>query len=430
MRFGFHRPKELLSRLKGLQIPRKEFITKSDFRFEPKFFITEDEKDWVVRGGGNIQGSKFRIAKFFSEEHTAKEKADYLKNEYGIGGSGVTGYNTWHDSKGLKFQRGSISNPSAEVLMKWNDVAERVDRLIAEDRYITQKDIDARIKDAKRTIENVYGDNSDVAIERAKGVLAEYNTEPDEPAPVPEENSKDAAVFWNTHGENYIAVAQTDEGIDYTVYAPDLTPIDGGVWEMESAVDLKFAAAQLADVPENELAEISDYNRFFELADEDYNFEVADELNKMVAEALGNVESSVLEKQTEDVSEKSELTVEPKSEKPAVNALEKITAVKKAPKSGTPFTYHFNEKDVVTGGAKTKYVANVEAIKTLQKIEAENRYATPEEQSILAKYVGWGGIPQAFTTDRAAEGIGNLGEATSTGWGERAERIKGTALAR
>ncbi len=435
LRFGFHRPKELLSRLKDLQIPRKEFLTNSDFKFEPKFFITEDEKDWVVRGGGNVQGSKFRVATFFAEEHTAKEKADYLKSEYGIGGSGVTGYNTWHDSKGLKFQRGSISNPSAEVLMKWNDVAERVDRLIAEDRYITQKDIDARVRNAKRDLENYGGDNEyDKAVkEDARKILAEYGIIPDEPVPAPKENSRDTAVFLDTLRENYIAVAQTDEGIDYTVYAPDLTPIDGGVWEMDSAVDLKFAASQLADVTENALAEISDYDRFIDLADMDYDLSVAAELNSLKAAALGNMDSPVPEKRTEDVSQKSSENTEeisqttdvPKVEQPTVNAPEKITAVKKAPKSGTPFTYHFNEKDVVTGGAKTKYAANVEAIKTLQKIEAENRYATPEEQSILARYVGWGGIPQAFTTDRAAESIGgNLGEAAPTGWESEQRQLR------
>lgn len=438
LRFRFHNLREILSRLKDLQIPRKEFITNSDFKFEPKFYISEDEKDWLVKGGGNVQHSKFRIAKFFGEEHSAKEKADFLKHEYGDGGSGVTGYNTWHDSKGLKFQRGSISNPIAEVLMKWNEVAERVDRLIAEDRYITQKDIDARIKDAKRTIENIHGNNSEVEIERAKEVLAEYGIESDksaEAAPAPQENSKDEAVFWNVDGENYISVMQTDEGIDYTIYAPDLTPVDGGIWEMDSAVDLKFAAAQLADVSENELVEISDYNRFFELADADYDFEVADELNKMVAVAVGNMGNPVAERQTEDVPKKtsdkteeiSDTVDEPKSEQkaePAVNAPEKIVAAKKEPKSGTPFTYHFNEKDVVTGGAKAKFNANVEAIWTLQKIEAENRYATPEEQSILARYVGWGGIPQAFTTDRAAEGIGNLGNAAPTGWESEQQQLR------
>ncbi|MCM1277253.1 MAG: hypothetical protein NC299_18160, partial [Lachnospiraceae bacterium] len=52
LRFRFHKPKEILSRLKDLQIPRKEFLTATDFKFEPKFFITEDEKDWIIAGGG------------------------------------------------------------------------------------------------------------------------------------------------------------------------------------------------------------------------------------------------------------------------------------------------------------------------------------------------------------------------------------------
>lgn len=432
LRFHFHKPKELLSRLKDLQIPRKEFVTKSDFKFEPKFFITEDEKDWIVAGGGNVQGSKFRIAKYFGEGHSAKEKVDFLKHEYGEGGSLVTGYGTSYNAKGFKFQRGSILNPDAEVLMKWSDVAERVMRMIADERYITQKDIDARIRNAKRDLEN-YGDDNeyDKAVkEDARKILAEYGINPDETEQsvslekVEEIAQQDAAVFWNTHGENYITVTQTDEGIDYTIYAPDLTPVDGGVWEMDSGVDLKFAAAQLVDISESDLAEISDYDKFINLADMDYDFEVAHELDQLRAEALGNMDSSVAKKQTENVPEKSEITVEPKLEKPVVNAPEKVVAAKKEPKSGTPFTYHFSEKDVVTGGAKTKYAANVEAIKTLQKIEAENRYATPEEQSILARYVGWGGIPQAFTTDRAAEGIGNLGEAAPSGWENEQKELR------
>ena len=61
----------------------------------------------------------------------------------------------------------------------------------------------------------------------------------------------------------------------------------------------------------------------------------------------------------------------------------------------------------------------------MQKIESENRYATPEEQSILAGYVGWGGIPQAFTTDRAADNIGgNLGDAAPTGWEEEQQELR------
>lgn len=59
--------------------------------------------------------------------------------------------------------------------------------------------------------------------------------------------------------------------------------------------------------------------------------------------------------------------------------------------------YKFNPEDEIgLGGLKTKFRNNVEAIKTLKIIESENRLATKEEQSILAKYVGWGGMPQAF----------------------------------
>ncbi|MDE6520001.1 MAG: hypothetical protein K2K91_06010 [Ruminococcus sp.] len=58
--------------------------------------------------------------------------------------------------------------------------------------------------------------------------------------------------------------------------------------------------------------------------------------------------------------------------------------------------YRFSEDFSVESGAKSKYHANVEAIKTLKTLEKENRIATSEEQEILAHYVGWGGITQAF----------------------------------
>ena len=58
--------------------------------------------------------------------------------------------------------------------------------------------------------------------------------------------------------------------------------------------------------------------------------------------------------------------------------------------------YRITDDALGTGGAKTKYARNVEAIRTLRRIEGEGRLATSEEQEILAQYVGWGGLPQAF----------------------------------
>lgn len=401
LRFHFHKPKELLSRLKDLQLPKRDFITKSDFSYEPKFFVTEDEKDKLLTGGSGVQYGKFRIEKFFKEEHTEKEKIAFLKNEYGTGGQGRSGFNEWHDAKGISYKKGSLSTPDCEAFLKWNEVAERIDRLIAEGRYVTQKDIDERIKDAKRTLKNKTPDDDydRAMIEQAKKVLEEYGVSPDKepkqsplqkiiakaeaegiPVEIIDEPAKERAVFMDNRDETYIEVQQTEGGVEYTIYAPDLTPVDGGEWEMEEAMEL--------DVPA-ELAKLK---------------------NEAFSAPVQKVKDPTQEQQTDT---------------PTVNDPEKITAIKNEPKSGVPYTYHFNVNDVVTGGAKSKFKANVEAIQVLQKIEAENRYATPEEQSVMAKYVGWGGIPQAFTTDRAAESLGgNLGEAAPSGWETEQKQLR------
>ena len=435
LRFHFHKPKELLSRLKDLQLPKRDFITKSDFSYEPKFFVTEDEKDKLLIGGSGVQYGKFQIEKFFKGEHTEKEKIAFLKNEYGIGGQGRSGFNEWHDAKGISYKKGSLSTPDCEAFLKWNEVAERIDRLIAEGRYVTQKDIDERIKDAKRTLKNKTPDDDydRAMIEQAKKVLEEYGVSPDKepkqsplqkiiakaeaegiPVEITDEPAKERAVFMDNRDETYIEVQQTEGGVEYTIYAPDLTPVDGGEWEMEEAMELDEAAAALLQTSTYALTEISDYDRFIEIADRNTELDVPAVLAKLKNEAF-----------SAPVQKVKDPTQEQQTDTPTVNDPEKITAIKNEPKSGVPYTYHFNVNDVVTGGAKSKFKANVEAIQVLQKIEAENRYATPEEQSIMAKYVGWGGIPQAFTTDRAAESLGgNLGEAAPNGWETEQKQLR------
>ncbi len=64
--------------------------------------------------------------------------------------------------------------------------------------------------------------------------------------------------------------------------------------------------------------------------------------------------------------------------------------------------YRITDEHLGEGGEKTKFKNNLAAIQTLQQIEAENRLATPQEQEILARYVGWGGLPQAFDEKNAA----------------------------
>ena len=67
-----------------------------------------------------------------------------------------------------------------------------------------------------------------------------------------------------------------------------------------------------------------------------------------------------------------------------------------------PHNFRIQDNDLGAGGPKAKYKANMEAIHLLQTLEKEERLATPEEQEILSRYVGWGGIPQAFEENNSS----------------------------
>lgn len=430
MRYHFHNLKETLQRLNDLKIPRKEFIANADFKFEPKFFITEDEKDRLLTTGSGVVGGKFRIEKFFKAEHTAKEKADFLKNEYGTGGAGRSGYLTFHDSKGLRFKKDALSENDCEVLMKWNEAAKRIDVLIAEDKYITQSEIDEYIRDARRTVEQhkIESEYDKAVVDHAKKILAEYGADVDKspvekiiekaeaagiPVEIINEAVEEKAVFMDVRDETFIAVQQVDEGIEYSVFAADLTLIDGGIWEMDEGMDLKSAAADLLATMEKNIAPVPDYDNFVLLAEGNSDRDIPAELAKIKADIYSKIPSESINPTQKNISDNNK-----NNSLSSVNSPEKITVPEiKEPKSGVPVTYHYSPENVAAGGAKSRFNSNIEAIKTLRKIEAENRFATSEEQAVMAKYVGWGGIQQAFVSDKVAENIsGNLGEAAPSGW--------------
>ena len=261
LRFPHRNLHEILENLKDLQLERREFRTEKNFEFSPVMFISEEEKDLLILSGSGVQGGKFRIENYFNQPHSSKEKADFLKNEYGTGGSGRTGYDTWHDAKGIVLNKGGFGGSEATVKMKWSEVAARIDRLISQKKYITERDINKRIRSAQWTV-----DNSDdpQQIESAKKILAKYSANSTEP-----------------------------------VKEPAARPV-----QIEAPV-------------------------------EKHDFTVTDE--------------------------------------------------------------HLGE-----GGQKAKFAANIAAIRTLKAIESENRLATPEEQTVLSKYVGWGGLSQAFDENNSS----------------------------
>ena len=105
-------------------------------------FITQDEVDRLLAGGGQVQDGKYRIYAYFMQGHTTKEQAKFLQNEYGIGGFGYTGFNEGHDSKGITFSRGNGAMPYDKIILSWPKVAKRIGELIAEGRYMNQAQLD------------------------------------------------------------------------------------------------------------------------------------------------------------------------------------------------------------------------------------------------------------------------------------------------
>ena len=139
MRFHFHKPVEVWNTLQDLDLPRREYT--SDMAEVPKvgMFITEDEIDATLNRGSNVEGGKGRIYTYLTGSHNSKEKANFLKDEYGWGGSShaVSGQG-WIDSsgKGIRLRKPEC----ADVELNWNKVLTRFENIIRNGRYFTPEE--------------------------------------------------------------------------------------------------------------------------------------------------------------------------------------------------------------------------------------------------------------------------------------------------
>ena len=249
-------------------------------------FITQDEIDAVLRKGGITAGGRNRIYEYFMEHHDTKEAADFLKNEYGTGGSspGIIGAyqsDAFHDAKGLRLSKGKIGNPDVTVLLKWNKVAERVRQLVRSDDYLS-----------------------------------------------PEEMEK---------------------------------------------YEERQEAQRLADLEEVQQALNSE-----------------NDLESPQEEPVHEVQEQ------EDTTESLEETVFNESEAETESPIQQLEEMVPAG------NFHITDDELGQGTPKEKFRANIMAIQLLKKCEDENRNATSEEQKILSRYVGWGGLADAFDETKAA----------------------------
>lgn len=331
----------------------------SDLEFTQEFvdrYLTEQHRD-----------TKFSIYEQFSKSLSTENNINYLKNLYGISGSTYTikgagiGVNT--DYKGIRFNRGYFDASAKEQLFKWNYIEKRIKTLIHEDRYLNSKEIEEYPKwlDEK--------DQEREFIEASNNLAEKIIEEP------------------------------TEEKYEYQYHLGDRVYIGADEYEILS---IGISNVVLYDF------RYPLFNR--EMSKEEFDRKVQenpanDHLKVKVSDIKDNIneESSNIE---ENVKEEISLPIE---EEPKVQE-ENIVPVFEKKKSNKikSFDIHpeistsdrnqfkITNDNLGEGSPREKFNNNVEAIRVLKKCEEENRFATPQEQEILSKYVGWGGLPQAF----------------------------------
>ena len=141
LRFHYHKLENIWQSLRDLSLPRREYSSEMTAVPELARFITEDEIDHALDRGSGVEGGKGRIYEYFTADHTGKEKAAFLKDEYGIGGrshavSGASHSDESHDSRGIVLKKAGCAN----VELSWTKVAARIDSLIQKDRFLSPRE--------------------------------------------------------------------------------------------------------------------------------------------------------------------------------------------------------------------------------------------------------------------------------------------------
>ena len=366
---------EILSKA-APQITSKDHQSQLSLFGEPVVYESDVEEKAIyaalMRGSG-FQDGKFRIEEFCKENHSINEFAKMLKDEYGTGGRSGNEFYAFenYDSKGIEIilNRKYDNEEGKKIHLKWKKVAERISELVSKGEYITKADIDDRIYHAKYTLKH-YNSNSEsdkIHTERAKNILKEYGilSEKTESSKViPESEITFTKPDNNSDLKNNIE--ESDEKNPEENNKPDIPQkitvgdrfrhkITGNISEV---VSLTGAFPWITD----ECTVTRDSGAFSVTENISYN----QLLNSDLYEYIDHTDKTVEQAKK---SMKSDMKIE---------------------------NFKITGDFIIEGGAKSKFKANSEAIRTLKMIEKENRPATPEEQVILSRYVGWGGLSAAF----------------------------------
>lgn len=457
---------------------QQEIIAEAEEEKSSAFSISQEDIDSILTRGSGIHQGKFRIYEQFLKQDSSENNIAFLKNEYGIGGAypAVSGRNLdeSHDAKGIKISRGRISQPDAEMLLRWNKAERRIGELIRADRYLSQAEKDnypayreqaearrkrGEISEEFRSIVYDYNDFVAQLGEESKALNLYYlsscwgafsvgdkkmharTAEGDFILPMMRE-AMNTIIADNTHltarCEAMLEALNSDvaKSLEPTFdeLNPPPEPRKEYRYHLGDTVYIGTQEYELLSFDEKKVVLFDTQFPLFnkELSREEFDNRLKenplnDRLLQVVEEApvADNAKENPDMQETEAIPDEKldalpistvkdgEVVTYPNAEAlldDQEEALAPPLQVKKPskiaphvlhPEINTEYRTNFQieSDDIGVGTPLERFYHNIRAIQLLNKLDAENRLATPTEQRVLADYVGWGGLSEFFKED-------------------------------
>lgn len=326
------------------------------------FTFSQEIIDAVLANGSGFSEGKMRIYEQFEKSLSAKENADFLKNEYGWGGSYPViigaGIDESHDGKGITITKG-IGKEKPHITLSWSQVEKRIGELIRMDRYLNPKE---------------------------KEHYPQWLESQEERRAKIEETKRNREILSNAPPEQEVEPTEKEpeeeilQDVEYEYHLGDKVYIGASEYEILSVDDERVMLYDY-DMPL--------FNKEFSRT----------EFDRKVRENPMNEHLIVKKEPAEERNDK-----EPEPVVPAWEQKKKVKGFDLHPDvpMADRYTFNLRENEVETVGKKERFRRNIMAIQLLKKCQEENRFATPEEQIVLSKYVGWGGLSEAFDENNPA----------------------------
>ena len=371
------------------------------------FTFSQEIIDAVLTNGSGFSEGKMRIYEQFEKSLSAKENADFLKNEYGWGGSYPViigaGIDESHDGKGITITKG-IGKENPHITLSWSQVEKRIGELIRMDRYLNPKEKEHY----PRWLESQEERRTKIAeTKRNREILSnappEQEVEPTEKEPEEAEQPQDVQYEYHLGDKVYIGASEyeilsvDDERVmlydyDMPLFNKEFSRTEFDRKVRENPMNEHLIVKEEPAEERNEAEEVQ--TNMGSMPIEDYR--------EIVASQSGFDSYDEMHRQGYRIG--NGYDKEPEPVVPAWEQKKKVKGFDLHPDvpMADRHTFNLRENEVETVGKKERFRRNIMAIQLLKKCQEENRFATPEEQIVLSKYVGWGGLSEAFDENNSA----------------------------